>query len=122
MYNALSTPTLKNSILRGNDGGQIFGEADVSYSDIQGGWSCPSGDCHNIDQDPLFADAANGNLRLLPGSPAIDAGSNAAVPPGITTDLDGNPRFVDFTHTGTATVDMGAYETQLKTYLPLIGR
>ncbi len=122
LYNLEGTFKVKNSILWGNDGGQIFGDADVRFSDIQGGWSCPSGDCFNIDQDPLFADAANGNLRLLPGSPAIDAGSNAAVPHGITTDLDGNPRFVDFTHTGTATVDMGAYETQLKTYLPLIGR
>jgi hypothetical protein len=35
------------------------------------------------------------NVRLSPGSPCIDTGDNAAVPAGITTDLDGNPRFVD---------------------------
>jgi len=56
-------------------------------------------------------DAANGDLRLQLTSPAIDAGNNAAVPPGVTTDLDGNPRFVDFTGRGNAIVDMGAYES-----------
>ncbi len=72
-------------------------------------------------------DAASGNLRLQPGSPAIDAGNNAAVPTGVTTDLDGNPRFVDIpavvdTGAGDAPiVDMGAYEyTFLFVYLPLV--
>jgi len=35
----------------------------------------------NIDADPLFVDAASGNLRLSTGSPAIDAGASGA--PGI---------------------------------------
>ena len=52
-------------------------------------------------------DAANGNIRLQPCSPAINAGDNSAVPAGITTDLDGNPRFYN-----NGTVDMGAYEYQ----------
>ncbi|MHC4981264.1 MAG: hypothetical protein ACYTGT_19950, partial [Planctomycetota bacterium] len=48
----------------------------------------------------------------------IDAGDNAAVPPGQDTDLDGNPRFVDdgcTEDTGVGDppiVDMGAYEFQ----------
>ena len=60
-----------------------------------------------------------GNLRLQLTSPAIDAGNNAAVPSGVTTDLDGSPRIVDIasvpdTGSGTAPiVDMGAYEAQL---------
>jgi uncharacterized repeat protein (TIGR01451 family) len=62
---------------------------------------------------------ASGNLRLQFTSPAIDAGNNAAVPAGVTTDLDGNPRFVDIPavpDTGNGTppiVDMGAYEAQV---------
>jgi hypothetical protein len=42
----------------------------VVYSDIQGGF----GGEGNIDADPLFTDSANGDYRLLPCSPAIDAG------------------------------------------------
>ena len=93
----------------------------------------------NIDADPLFVrnpdnggdgwgddpgtpgvdEGTNddyGNLRLLSGSPCIDAGDNAAVLAGIVTDLNGFPRFIDdicTTDTGSGTppiVDMGAYE------------
>jgi len=69
----------------------------------------------NIGDDPVFMDADgpddtfgtdDDNLRLAGGSPCIDAGDNAAVPPGLTTDLDGHPRI---SH---GTVDMGAYERQ----------
>ncbi|MHC4094188.1 MAG: hypothetical protein ACYSVY_28595, partial [Planctomycetota bacterium] len=50
--------------------------------------------------------------------PSIDAADNDAVPEGVTTDLDGNPRFADdpgTLDTGNGTppiVDMGAYEFQ----------
>ena len=77
-----------------------------------------------IDADPLFADAASGNYHLAAGSPCIDAGSNAAVPAGVTTDGAGNDRFVDEPDhpdcpqlpgaCGTPpVVDMGAFEKQL---------
>ena len=58
------------------------------------------------------------DVRLRPGSPCIDAGDNTAVPGDITTDLDGNPRFVDDPDTPDSgngdppIVDMGAYEFQ----------
>ena len=44
---------------------------------------------HNglIDSDPLFADPLSGDFRLLPGSPAIDAGDPASPP-----DSDGSRR------------------------------
>jgi hypothetical protein len=61
-----------------------------------------------------------GDLRLQPGSPAIDAGSNEYVPDDVTTDFDRNPRFVDDPATEPDTgagdppiVDMGAYEFQV---------
>ncbi|HET7421267.1 MAG TPA: right-handed parallel beta-helix repeat-containing protein [Candidatus Dormibacteraeota bacterium] len=57
----------------------------------------------NISADPAFTGARD--YHLSPGSPAIDAGNNAApsLPP---TDLDGKPRI-----SGSA-VDQGAYEFQ----------
>jgi hypothetical protein len=141
MYNyGNSNPTLTNVILWGNtasSGASIFNDgstANISYSDIQGcggsgSWNsaCGTDNSGNIDTDPFFVDAdgpddtygtADDNLRLQLTSPAIDAGDNLAVPSAITTDLDGNPRFVDIptvTNTGNGTppiVDMGAYEAQ----------
>ena len=45
-------------------------------------------------------------MALLPGSPAINAGNNALIPAGVTTDQRGFARIVD------GTVDIGAYEYQ----------
>ncbi|MFN0034271.1 MAG: choice-of-anchor Q domain-containing protein, partial [Saprospiraceae bacterium] len=54
--------------------------------------------------DPLFKDYLVGDLTLLPCSPLINAGSNAAAA-DIPTDLAGNPRILG------GTVDIGAYES-----------
>lgn len=109
------SPTVDNCILWNNRPNQIgFGAAVVTYSDVQGGYT---GD-GNIDDDPLFVDPGNGDLRLSPGSPCIDAADNTAFPIGISTDIDGNPRFRDDPATvdsgvgQCANVDMGAYEAQ----------
>jgi len=64
----------------------------------------PTNGVGNITGDPLFLDYANGNLRLQPASPCVDAGDNACAPGPV--DLDGNPRIVN------GTVDIGAYELQ----------
>lgn len=95
----------------------------VQYSLVEGGWTGPG--TGNIDTDPLFIDAdgaddipgtIDDDLRLSANSPCIDAGANSAVPPEITVDLAGNPRFLDaplVPDTGIGTppvVDMGAYE------------
>ncbi|MGB9740118.1 choice-of-anchor Q domain-containing protein, partial [Chloroflexus sp.] len=131
-YNDASPTTLRNVIIWGNTASsspsiynRVSPRTTISYSDIQGcggsgnwQWECGNNDGGNIDADPLFVDAANGNVRLQLTSPAIDAGDNTAVPSGITTDLDGNPRFVNIPtvpDTGNGSpliVDMGAYEAQ----------
>ena len=75
----------------------------VANSIVQGGWSGTG----NLNADPLFVNTAGGDFRLQGCSPAINTGGNGYVPGGITTDLDGNPRFYN-----NGTVDMGAYEFQ----------
>ncbi|NJN78829.1 MAG: hypothetical protein HC803_11335 [Saprospiraceae bacterium] len=74
---------------------------NVTYSIVQGGYTGTG----NLNQDPLFVDAANDNYALQASSPAVDAGNNAAIPSGITTDLAGFDRIIN------GTVNMGAFET-----------
>jgi uncharacterized repeat protein (TIGR02543 family) len=131
-----SNPVIQNSIFWGNQDSSGVGTAvsaisntnstpTISYSLVQG--SNGSGDDwnedlgidlgNNLDADPLFIDPPDpaaaptdeGNLRLLPDSPAIDAGNNVYVA-GIETDLDGNARIVG------PHVDLGPYEVQPVTY------
>ena len=101
---------VKNSIFWGNSGTdknisiQTVTAFNISYSLLDEA-SCPAnvtcGAGMKYNQNPLFVDAANGNLRLQTGSPAVDAGDNAAN--NTSTDLDGSPRKV-------RVIDMGAYE------------
>jgi hypothetical protein len=59
------------------------------------------GASNNIEGDPLFVDAANGDYHLQATSPAINAGDNANAP---AVDRDGNTRPVN------GVVDIGPYE------------
>ncbi|MCH8053115.1 MAG: right-handed parallel beta-helix repeat-containing protein [Planctomycetes bacterium] len=120
--NLHSTAEVSNCIAHGNVPDQIASVSGatttVDFSNVEGGFI---GD-GNIDADPLFVDPEGdeANLRLLAGSPCIDAADNTAVPEGIVADLDGNPRFVDDPDTDDTgfgkppIVDMGAYEFQLQ--------
>ncbi len=68
-------------------------------------WPLPWSGTGNITNDPGFVDYRTGDLRLSPGSPCINAGSNQAWMGGAV-DLAGNPRI---SPTG-GLVDLGAYE------------
>jgi hypothetical protein len=91
----------------------------VTFSDVWLGYPGTG----NINVSPLWLDPANGDFRLYQVSPCIDAGDTTAVPPGVTTDFGGRPRFADDPDTadcryapgqcgGPPVVDMGAYEFQ----------
>lgn len=125
VYNTtFSSPELINTIVWGNTaagGAQIYNDDNSSVQldfslygnepgDIrQGGGFTAS---NSLTDDPLFADAGNGNLRLSADSPAIGTGDPATDPalfpggPDNPVDLDGNPRFAG------GQVDIGAYEVQ----------
>ncbi|MCH8880917.1 MAG: right-handed parallel beta-helix repeat-containing protein, partial [Planctomycetes bacterium] len=107
-YNEGGEAFLHNCVVWGNAaivGSQIyvdgFAVLTIEYSDIAGGLAGVQGSgeilwgAGMIDADPLFVDQESGDFRLLHGSPCIDAGDNLAVPQGVSTDLDGDPRFLD---------------------------
>ncbi|MCL5279352.1 MAG: right-handed parallel beta-helix repeat-containing protein [Planctomycetes bacterium] len=114
-----------NSILY-NGGNELWSNVreavEVTYSDVQGGWTGAG----NISTDPQFTRLGTRNLegewidgdyRLKTGSPAIDAGSNAALPAdSLDSNADGNvteslPSDLDQEARVEGTrVDMGAYE------------
>lgn len=55
--------------------------------------------------DAMFTDAPGDDYSLMPGSPAIDTGTNAPTGGLGPTDINGDPRISG------GTVDMGAYES-----------
>ena len=128
-------PNVENCIVWDATPEPIVGLPEITYSDVQGGWTGMG----NISGDPLFVDPdgpdndpntwADNDFRLATGSPCIDAGNNVLPPrdefdldaDGCVTeplpiDLDGHARYVDDpatpdTGNGAAPlVDMGAYE------------
>ncbi len=91
--------SLGNNLISDEYGGHDFAPSDL------------------LSQDPLLGPLQNNGgptetMSLLPGSPAIDAGSNAVIPAGITTDQRGLERTVN------GTVNIGALEDQLALNAP----
>jgi parallel beta-helix repeat protein len=139
-----SLPAITNCILWDNtspNGAQLAVGAGsiltINNCDVQGGeagirvtsdgtinWGAG-----NIDAIPGFADpdgldnilgTLDDDLRLMAGSPCIDAGDNAALPASVATDLDGRQRIIDGNNDDIPTVDMGAYECEAEVVeLPL---
>ncbi|NMC12297.1 MAG: hypothetical protein GYA34_05375 [Chloroflexi bacterium] len=68
---------------------------------------------NNIDADLLFI--MPGNLRLQPGSPAIDTGDNSVV--SVPINLDGIKRVIGGNRDRMAVVGMGACQRQMTIYL-----
>jgi hypothetical protein len=113
----VDTISIKNSIVR-NGGTEIWctepGIVTLYSSNIEGG-AAGFGGFGNIDQDPLFKSPGvfgieggwffdDDGYTLKWGSPSINAGNQALLPPGLTTDLNGNARVQG------GQVDQGAYE------------
>ncbi len=99
IQNWSSSPTLTNCILWGNSHGAYTtaGDPAITYSIVQGGFPGTG----NLDVDPLFFDAANGDLRIFLESPAVDSGTSTGAP---IDDIRGvlRPQGLGW--------DMGAYE------------
>ncbi len=92
--------TMNNSIIQNS-----ATEVSVAYPGVYTGNSIST-------LDPLFVNAATGNLSLQPCSPAINAGNNNSLG-GAVTDLAGSPRLYN-----NGTVDIGAYEYQAAVIIP----
>ncbi|MFZ2653328.1 MAG: choice-of-anchor Q domain-containing protein [Victivallales bacterium] len=90
---------LKNNTVRGNSTQIVLSApGSVTYSNVQWGFSGTG----NIDSAESYIDAANGNFRLVTGSPGINAGTTTFV----SGDISG------FARPAGAAYDIGAYEYQ----------
>ncbi len=134
-----SSPTIANTIVAFNSSGirqdQYYaGTPTLRYNCVCSnteydyeGLSDPTGTNGNIDDDPVFVDPGywddngtpgdpddgfwvDGDYHLQADSPCINTGDNEAVPPQVTTDLDGHARIL------CDRVDMGAYEFGIGDY------
>lgn len=101
-----------------NPGRGMFATPKFSHNDVFDGTRLPYAGCGNptglsgnISVDPHLVNpsAPGDDYHLSVGSPAIDAGDNAA-PALPSADLDGRPRIADGNGDGVGTVDLGAYE------------
>lgn len=106
IFDLESSLTVTNSIIFGNGSTGVSAGVTITYSLVQGQTGTGDGniDATGLTLDDIFADASGGDYRLRAESPCRNAGNNGHIPPGITTDLEGNPRIQGIA------VDMGAYE------------
>ena len=106
--NSSGSITMVNSIVWSNAQGDTSindgGDPVVTYSDIYNSGYTGTG---NINSDPLFVDAENGDFKLDLLSPVIDSGDPSSVydPDSTVADMGAFPRLRQFL-AGTSTEDM----------------
>ena len=109
---------MNNCIVWGNTESSVTGYMPgftINSSNIESGWK--GSGSGNTDADPMFVQPGTGDLRLLPGSPSLDAGDAFLLPDDVN-DLDGDgdtgePLPVDLAYGDRiqeAGLDHGAYE------------
>ncbi|MDF2387722.1 cadherin-like domain-containing protein [Nostoc ellipsosporum NOK] len=118
------TTTAQNTIIAGNNGNDISGAVTGNGNNLIGSLNGAGGTI-GTGSDITFASAGITNINqvigsladnggptqthaLVAGSAAINAGNNALIPAGITTDQRGTV----FNRINRGTVDIGAYEIQ----------
>ncbi len=125
IFNANTMPVaINNSIVAGNTattgpdisgviasgGNNLVGKGDASSGLVNASNGNQVGTAAQPVDPKLGTLAANGGptatMALLPGSPAINAGSNALIPNGLTTDQRA------FLRIDSGVVDIGAFEVQ----------
>jgi VCBS repeat-containing protein len=97
LYLVYTTPVIRNSIVWAGISGYGHISADITYSDVSGGWTGTG----NINVDPEFINPSANDYRLGDHSPCRDAGTATGAP---ATDVLG------VTRPQGAGIDMGAYE------------
>ncbi|MGC8738720.1 MAG: immunoglobulin domain-containing protein [Candidatus Hydrogenedens sp.] len=110
IYNTIlwNNPVPSNPHIRTFRPGLGYVNADVQYSDVQGGHVGTG----NINSDPLFRNPGNNDFRLTvtfpsPISPCLDTGADGLVQPPLAP---GRVDIRNFQRKNGSAVDMGAYE------------
>jgi hypothetical protein len=95
-----------------NSWGNIGNNIDVPAGQVfstNGVGSVLAGTAGNVDVDPQFVDAANGDLHLLATSPCLGI-ADVATAVSVVKDHDESSRLQDHALSGNMLPDMGAYE------------
>lgn len=91
--NSTGSVSAVNSILWNNTAA-TYGTPTITYSDVEGSYIGTG----NINSDPVFVDAANGNFNLQITSPCIDAGDSTSIldSDSTVTDMGAFPLIREF--------------------------